>query len=79
MLKETEGGREEVCQLMEDRITEEKIEMAKDEINNAPRSLSVAGASLLTALPEPLQGCRKELHAHRGCYTGSRTARDIVC
>lgn len=31
-LKETERGREEVCQIMESRITEEKIEMAKAEI-----------------------------------------------
>ena len=28
-LKETEGGREEMCQIMENRINEEKIELAK--------------------------------------------------
>ena len=32
ILKETEGGREEVCQIMENRINEEKIELAKNEI-----------------------------------------------
>ena len=32
ILKETERGRQEVCKIMENRITEEKIEMAKREI-----------------------------------------------
>ena len=31
-LKETEGGRKEMCEIMENRINEEKIEMAKKEI-----------------------------------------------
>lgn len=31
-LKETEGGREEVCEIMENRINEEKIELAKEAI-----------------------------------------------
>ena len=32
VLKETEGGREEVCQIMENLINEEKIELAKEAI-----------------------------------------------
>lgn len=32
VLKETKGGREEVCQIMENRINEEKIELAKEAI-----------------------------------------------
>ena len=32
VLKETEGGRQEVCEIMENRINEEKIELAKDAI-----------------------------------------------
>lgn len=32
VLKETEGGRQEVCQIMENRINEEKIELAKNAI-----------------------------------------------
>ncbi len=31
-LKETEGGRKEMCEIMENRINEEKIELAKKEI-----------------------------------------------
>ena len=38
-LKETEGGREEVCQIMEKRITEEKIALAKKAIARGKHSL----------------------------------------
>jgi len=31
-LKETEGGNEEMCEIMENRINEEKIELAKEAI-----------------------------------------------
>lgn len=39
VLKETEGGRQEVCQIMENRINEEKIELAKDAIKKGDLSL----------------------------------------
>ena len=32
VLKETEGGRQEVCEIMENRIKEEKIKLAKATI-----------------------------------------------
>ena len=38
-LKETGGGREEMCQIMENRINEEKIELAKKAIANGKLSL----------------------------------------
>ena len=42
VLKETEGGRQEVCQIMENRINEEKIELAKDAIIKGDLTLDVA-------------------------------------
>ena len=39
VLKETEGGRQEVCQIMENRINEEKIELAKDAIKKGSLTL----------------------------------------
>jgi len=39
MLKETEGGRQEVCQIMENRINEEKIELAKEAISKGSLTL----------------------------------------
>ena len=51
ILKETEGGREEVCQLMEDRITEEKIEMAKDEIRLGELTLEQISRAFKLPLP----------------------------
>lgn len=38
-LKETEGGQEKMCEIMENRITEEKIELAKKAIFNGKLSL----------------------------------------
>ena len=38
-LKETEGGRNEMCQIMENRINEEKIDMAKRAIASGKYSL----------------------------------------
>jgi len=40
VLKETEGGRQEVCQIMEKRIDEEKIELAKKAIETGKYSAS---------------------------------------
>ena len=39
VLKETEGGRQEVCQIMENRINEEKIELAKNAIKKGSLTL----------------------------------------
>lgn len=39
MLKETEGGREKMCQIMENRINEEKIDLAKDAIKRGDLTL----------------------------------------
>ena len=39
ILKETEGGRQEVCQIMENRINEEKIELAKNAIKKGKLTL----------------------------------------
>jgi predicted HTH domain antitoxin len=39
VLKETEGGRQEVCQIMENRINEEKIELAKEAIQKGNLTL----------------------------------------
>ena len=50
-LKETEGGREEVCKIMEDRITEEKIEMAKDEIKVGELTLEQIARVVKIPLP----------------------------
>ena len=50
-LKETEGGREEVCKIMEDRITEEKIEMAKDEIKVGELTLEQIARVVKLPLP----------------------------
>lgn len=50
-LKETEGGREEVCKIMEDRITEEKIEMAKEEIRIGELSLEQISRAFHLPLP----------------------------
>ena len=51
LLKETEGGRQEVCKIMEDRITEEKIEMAKDEIRIGELSLEQIARVVKLPLP----------------------------
>ena len=39
-LKETEGGQKEMCQIMENRMNEEKIEKAKKEIALGELTLS---------------------------------------
>ena len=39
VLKETEGGRQEVCQIMENWINEEKIELAKNAIKKGSLTL----------------------------------------
>lgn len=39
-LKETEGGRNEMCQIMENRVNEEKIELAKQAIHRGKLSLA---------------------------------------
>ena len=49
ILKETEGGREEVCQIMENRINEEKIELAKEAI--AKGELTLEQISTVLKLP----------------------------
>lgn len=46
VLKETEGGRQEVCQIMENRINEEKIELAKDAIIKGDLALEQIAAVL---------------------------------
>lgn len=51
ILKETERGRQEVCQIMEDRITEEKIELAKEEIKREELTLEQIARVLGLALP----------------------------
>ena len=38
-LKETEGGRKEMCEIMENRINEEKVDMAKRAIASGKYSL----------------------------------------
>ena len=50
VLKETEGGRQEVCQIMENRINEEKIELAKDAIIKGDLTLE----QIATVLKLPL-------------------------
>lgn len=45
-LKETEGGREEMCQIMENRINEEKIELAKKAIARGKLSLEEIAETL---------------------------------
>lgn len=40
ILKETEGGREAVCQIIENRINEEKIELAKEAIAKGELTLN---------------------------------------
>ena len=49
ILKETEGGREGVCQIMENRINEEKIELAKEAI--AKGELTLEQISTVLKLP----------------------------
>ena len=39
-LKETEGGRKEMCEIMENRVNEEKIELAKRAIQRGKLSLA---------------------------------------
>ena len=39
-LKETEGGRNKMCQIMENRVNEEKIELAKQAIRRGKLSLA---------------------------------------
>lgn len=51
MLKETKGGREEVCQIMEKRIYEEKIELAKDAIRKGDLTLQQIADVLKLPLP----------------------------
>lgn len=50
-LKETEGGREEVCKIVEDLITEEKIEMAKAAIAEGDLTLEQIAKTLRLPLP----------------------------
>lgn len=45
-LKETEKGREEMCQIMENRINEEKIELAKKAIARGKLSLEEIAETL---------------------------------
>ena len=45
-LKETEGGREKMCQIMENRINEEKIELAKKAIARGKLSLEEIAETL---------------------------------
>ena len=45
-LKDTEGGREEMCQIMENRINEEKIELAKKAIARGDLSLEQIARTL---------------------------------
>ena len=49
-LKETEGGREEVCQIMENRINEEKIELAKRAIKDGDLTLEQIAKTLMLPL-----------------------------
>ena len=47
-LNENEGGRREMCQIMENRINEEKIELAKRAIASGKYSLeAIAGIAAL--------------------------------
>lgn len=50
-LKETERGREEVCKIMENRITEEKIELAKNAIKSGELTLEQIAKVLDLSLP----------------------------
>ncbi|MBQ9262852.1 MAG: PD-(D/E)XK nuclease family transposase [Clostridia bacterium] len=50
-LKETEGGRNEMCQIMENRINEEKIELAKKEIALGELTLAQIARALQLPLP----------------------------
>ena len=51
LLKETEGGRQEVCKIMENRINEEKIELAKNAIRKGKWSLEDIATMLDMPLP----------------------------
>ena len=51
VLKETEGGRQEVCKIMENRINEEKIELAKNAIRKGKWSLEDIATMLDMPLP----------------------------
>ena len=50
-LKETEGGRESMCQIMENRITEEKIELAKKAIARGKHSAEEIAEDFELPLP----------------------------
>ena len=50
-VKETERGREEVCKIMENRITEEKIELAKNAIKSGELTLEQIAKVLDLSLP----------------------------
>lgn len=50
-LKQTEGGRDEMCQIMENMINEEKIELAKDAIKKGDLTLEQISETLKLPLP----------------------------
>ena len=59
-LKETEGGREHMCQIMENRITEEKIELAKKAIARGKHTLEDIAEDFELPLPIVRELARKQ-------------------
>ena len=69
ILKETEGGREEVCQIMENLINEEKMELAKKAIAYGELTLSQIARTFELPLAF-VQELAKNVHEDGSLVTG---------